>query len=319
MRHLATRCLRRDNPGSSVDSKTDRQKPHDGAQRMKLFRLPHGLRVWGAPAAGLELRYLYHEIFEQYCYERHGITVADGNVVFDVGANIGMFSLSLMDRFRDLQIYCFEPIPITYACLARNLAESSRKADHAVVTMDVAIGAADSQTTMEYFPIVPSNSTQYPSDKHRESVAQLDSGRFSDVWKLDKRLALLFLIVFPFRRQLAGPLFRLGLAGGVTITCPVKTLSGVIRERGVERIDLLKIDVEGAEMDVLAGLQENHWALVRQLAIEISPSNKSRVGELTNRLRSLGFEHIAVESMLGGASNLDDRVPCTIFAVREAA
>lgn len=285
---------------------------------MKHFRLPHGLRVWGARPSGLELRWLYHEIFEEHSYERHRIAITHGNVVFDVGANIGLFSLSLMERFRDLRIYCFEPVPFTYECLTRNLAESSRNNSNAFTTLDVALGAADSQTTIEYFPIVPSNSTQYPSDKHRESVVQLESWRFSDVWKYSKGLALLFLIVYPFRKQLANPLFRLGLAGGVSITCPVRTLSSVIRERGVERIDLLKIDVEGAEMDVLAGLDECHWPLVRQLAMEISPANKGRVAELTNRLHSRGFKQIALESMLGGASDLDDRIPCTIFAVREA-
>jgi hypothetical protein len=132
-------------------------------------------------------------------------------------------------------------------------------------------------------------------------------------------LAILFLLVFPFRKQLANPLFRIGLTGGMSITCPVRTLSGVIREHGVQRIDLLKIDVEGAETDVLAGLEEYHWPLVRQMAMEISPSNKSHVTKLTNRLHSLGFKHIALESMLGGAANLDDKVRCTIFAVREAA
>ena len=41
--------------------------------------------------------------------------------------------------------------------------------------------------------------------------------------------------------------------------CQLKTLSEVIRESQVERIDLLKVDVEKSELDVLAGIDEDDW------------------------------------------------------------
>ena len=41
---------------------------------------------------------------------------------------------------------------------------------------------------------------------------------------------------------------------GEHVTCEVKTLSDVIREQAIERIDLLKVDVEKSEVDVLAGI-----------------------------------------------------------------
>ena len=37
--------------------------------------------------------------------------------------------------------------------------------------------------------------------------------------------------------------------------CQLRTLSDVVREEGVERIDLLKIDVENAEYEVLMGIR----------------------------------------------------------------
>ena len=36
---------------------------------------------------------------------------------------------------------------------------------------------------------------------------------------------------------------------------PVRTLDSVFREHGVEAVDVLKIDVEGAEPDVVRGLE----------------------------------------------------------------
>ena len=53
------------------------------------------------------------------------------------------------------------------------------------------------------------------------------------------------------------------------LTCPLRTLSEVIRERGVERIDLLKVDVEKAELDVLEGIAEQDWPRIRQVAVEV--------------------------------------------------
>jgi FkbM family methyltransferase len=37
-----------------------------------------------------------------------------------------------------------------------------------------------------------------------------------------------------------------------TLMCELRTLSSFLREEGLDRVDLLKIDVERAEFDVLA-------------------------------------------------------------------
>src|SRR5262249_44073474 len=52
-------------------------------------------------------------------------------------------------------------------------------------------------------------------------------------------------------------------------TCHFETISDVMREHGVEQIDLLKIDVEKSELDVLAGIQEGDWKRIRQLVVEV--------------------------------------------------
>lgn len=287
------------------------------APAMKLFQLPEGLRVWNGPESGSDTQFLYRENFQRHCYEKNGIAVKDGDVVFDVGANIGMFALSLMDRFRDLQIFCFEPVPSTYACLARNLEESPGRTKHKASAFNLGLGKADGQTTIEFFPGAPSNSTLYSAEKHRDFGRILDGVRFADIWRTQKAKALLLLPLFPFRRRLLGPAFERVMAEGVSLSCQVRTLSAMIREQGVERIDLLKIDVEGAEMDVLAGIEDEHWPLIRQLAMEVEVSNKSRLPALTERLRSLGFSRIAVQSMFEAPCNPDDTVACNVYALRE--
>ena len=51
-----------------------------------------------------------------------------------------------------------------------------------------------------------------------------------------------------------GPMNHLvdeGVAGATTVT--MITLDNTVKERGIERVRLMKIDVEGFEFDVLAG------------------------------------------------------------------
>lgn len=43
------------------------------------------------------------------------------------------------------------------------------------------------------------------------------------------------------------------------------TVSDLIRRHGLERVDLLKIDVEGAELDVLHGIEQEHWPRIQQV------------------------------------------------------
>ncbi len=53
------------------------------------------------------------------------------------------------------------------------------------------------------------------------------------------------------------------------VKCRLCRLSDFLREQGVDRIDLLKIDAEYSEHEILAGLSEEDWPKVRQLVVEV--------------------------------------------------
>jgi len=58
--------------------------------------------------------------------------VADGDTFFDIGANIGWYSINIAASRRATQVHAFEPIPTTYAELNKNIALNapSRIAPH---------------------------------------------------------------------------------------------------------------------------------------------------------------------------------------------
>jgi acyl carrier protein len=66
----------------------------------------------------------------------------------------------------------------------------------------------------------------------------------------------------------------------------LRTLSEVIREQGVERIDLLKIDAEKSELDVLMGIAENDWHKIQQIVIE---AHEAQLAPMTALLEQHGY------------------------------
>ncbi|MFL6203049.1 MAG: amino acid adenylation domain-containing protein, partial [Thermoanaerobaculia bacterium] len=220
-----------------------------------------------------ETEFLWEEIFADRSYLRHGIELRDGDCVFDVGANIGLFSL-FAGREAAVRIHAFEPIPPVFETLRIN-------AD--LHGLDVRLhdcGLADRPGTAEL--------TYYPH-------ATLISGRFADAAE-DRQVVRSFL---------AGRQEEAGLSDGQIEellderlqaerhACRLRTLSDVLAEEGIERIDLLKIDVEKSELEVLAGLREEDWPKVRQVVVEVHDLD-GRVQRALDLLRRHGFE-VAVE------------------------
>ncbi len=276
---------------------------------MKQFRCPNGLRVWNAPKSRHDTHFLFKEIFERHCYEQHGISVNNGDVVLDIGANVGMFALSLMERFRDLKIVCAEPVPNTYACLERNLSGSPRRSLHDITLLDCAIGSTNADATIAFFPQMPSNSTLHLQEKRRHWERFSAEVTSSELSNLHRAFAFLPRRVFAL---IVKPMLK----DAQNIKCKIQTLSDTIRQQALGSVDLLKIDIEGAEIEALNGLEEQHWPLIRQLVLEIEPSNKHMLSSLVAKLGALGFSKVTVQSFAGGTVDIEDSKPCTVYALR---
>ena len=61
------------------------------ASDQEFYQLPNGLEI--AHNNKNETDLLYLELFEERTYLRHGISLRDGDSVFDIGANVGLFTL----------------------------------------------------------------------------------------------------------------------------------------------------------------------------------------------------------------------------------
>lgn len=81
--------------------------------------------------------------------------------------------------------------------------------------------------------------------------------------------------------------------GGRTIDVPCLTLDDIVRDHRLDRIDVLKIDVQGSEYEILYGASPETLALVQRLVVECErfdePADWSVAG-LVRHLESVGFK-----------------------------
>ena len=78
-----------------------------------------------------------------------------------------------------------------------------------------------------------------------------------------------------------------------TFPCNLRTLSEIVDEERVARIDLLKIDAERSEREILAGIRPEHWGLIRQVVLEVQ-DEAGGLDEVVRLLVEQGF-HVATE------------------------
>jgi amino acid adenylation domain-containing protein/FkbM family methyltransferase len=222
-----------------------------------------------------ETEFMYREIFEEHIYLKHGIGLGDGACIFDIGANIGLFSILASLVCDRVEIQAFEPLPPIYEVLALNASLFGRS----IEANQLAIADRQGEAVFTYYPHSSVLSGRY-ADKQEETetVAAFIRNQLSAAGEQDD------LAADQIDDLLAERL------SSTPFTCPLKTLSQVIEEKGVKRIDLLKIDVEKGELDVLNGIDQDHWPIIGQLVVEVHQRRgDGRLAKIVRLLEERGY------------------------------
>jgi FkbM family methyltransferase len=133
-----------------------------------------------------------------------------GMTFFDIGANVGVFSVAAGKAMEEAQgsIYAFEPCPATFAILEKNLQENELAGVHAqCVALSERSGAA----------------SLYVNAAMKDGLNSLEDPSHGDA-------------------EVVG-----------TVAVRVTTLDEFIAEHEIPSVDVMKVDVEGAELLVFRG------------------------------------------------------------------
>ncbi len=87
--------------------------------RERIFRIRDGTKFYFTAASCSGAGY-FQELYLQNGYFKN-YQLKNGDVVLDIGAHIGIFSIMAARSKKDLRIVSYEPSPVLYALLQRNL------------------------------------------------------------------------------------------------------------------------------------------------------------------------------------------------------
>ncbi|MGC4100316.1 FkbM family methyltransferase [Ferruginibacter sp.] len=173
----------------------------------------------------------------------------EGNVVFDIGAHMGVFSYFLACQVgKTGKVFSFEPAPLTYKMLQHTIAYNHL--ENTVEANQMAMAEKAGELTFYIY-----------------SNSKISSGNS------------------------LSPLNPAGTSHGITVK--TVTLDDFFEEKKLSRLDFIKIDAEGAELEILKGGQKTIRQYKPYITLEVHPrvfvpSDKIMI-ELFDLIVSMGY------------------------------
>lgn len=229
----------------------------------KPSKLPNGTEV--LTNNSFEADMLIAEIFEHSIYQDGNIRYSEGDTILDIGGNVGLFAHFASQQCDGLLVISCEPIPDIHGLLCKNT-ESISNAE--IKPLLIGIASSSDPLRFRYTPRFPCASTAFPdlSDGKFDRDVEFTLGTFEQLSSPTLRHTLQILPL-PIRRLIANWSTRY-YNKSIDIECQMTTISDLIDRFDLDRVALIKMDIEGAEVDALKGIRDEHWDRLEQFCIE---------------------------------------------------
>jgi FkbM family methyltransferase len=245
----------------------------------------------------METRLILDEILVDKIYFQEGVSISHGDIVLDVGANIGVFALCAAKQ--GAQVYAYEPIPGTFELLQQNI--HLHGLDNVVHPRNIGLSERSEEKIMFHYPSM-STWDSWNTREDRELVAE----NLQDALDILKtaapvRYKALKLLGFKSLQQaLVRDAIGKILASAVKVKCQFETLSGVISQENIRSIALLKLDAELADWQILNGVKAQDWQRIRQVAMEVHL--ESDLAPISQFFSERDFSKVSVKKLKGEIS-----------------
>jgi FkbM family methyltransferase len=240
----------------------------------KSFETPCGLTI--AHLNRVETEFVYKEIFQERAYLKHGITLQDGDCVFDIGANIGLFTIFVQEHFSNVKVFAFEPSFETFNILVKNTGRYGSN----VVACPFGVAGGSGEALFTFYP-----------------GYSILSGFHGDVARDTETIRCGILNMWRERfpgaedpeQRFVDAMTQEALGAKEERRCQLRAISQVIDEANIPVVSLLKIDAEGSELEILDGIRDDQWRKIRQIALEIHDKDGDKLPRIKEILQSHRF------------------------------
>ena len=187
--------------------------------------------------------------------------------VFDIGANVGLYSLNLYQRHRELEYYLFEPIPTTYAQLKKTQNLNQIDEDH-YKTFNVGMSDAEGQIKF-YVPAANEAASMVANEDDFYKKRSDSMGGYTGETNIEE------------------------------VICQVTTLDSFVKQEKIKQIDFIKIDVEGNEKAVLEGAKDSIIKFRPLVYTELLRKHARRFGyhpnDVIRSMQTLGYDCVTMQ------------------------
>jgi amino acid adenylation domain-containing protein/FkbM family methyltransferase len=266
----------------------------DPDSNKKVHDLPNGMSIFCQNKS--EADFMYREIFTESQYTKNGILLGPGACVFDVGANIGMFTLFISTMIPEATVYSFEPIPAIYDTLSLNVSLCKSN----IKTIPMGLSDKPGREEFTYYRDISIISGRYADAVEEKHIIRSHLLHGQQIGKTEYDDLSKEAIENLLEEKLKTKKYN----------CELTTISDVIQKEKLNKIDLLKIDAEKSEQDVLNGIADPDWKKINQMVIEIH-GGSSRLEKMTTMLESRGYS-IKIEK----DNALEDTELYLVYAIR---
>ena len=254
-----------------------------------LVKLPNGMSVHSHQKG--ETEFLYKEVWEQREYAHKKFTCYDqpNAVIFDVGANIGMFSMFAAQESEphNVTLHSFEPIPQIHAICQANITKHIKRTSNATVHR-LGLSNKAGQASFNFHPNFSLHSSGVDDFEARRTERLRNDLPALLADMEEKNKVPWWVSCLPRCCVLRmGSCLVSKLSESVKVTVQLDTVSAVIERHHIDRIDLLKIDVEGCEERVLEGIEAKDWSKIQHATLEVEDFAACK--RVTALLESKGF------------------------------
>lgn len=254
--------------------------------RLPKTTLPDGRTIAHMNAS--ETWLIYDEIFREKIYDQPRVHLHDGATVIDIGSNIGLFLIYATDHYDRLNYFCFEPIPDTFQVLKHNR-EWIRQADHRVTLMNQGVWKEKDTAEFRHLPRFSCSSTMCPDDSDEQYQRAIDFTLNVFDQHPNRVLATLLGYLPHFARVAIAKVIMKHHGRHQTIRCELTSIGDILKDHSINEVDYLKVDAEGAEIEILNAVSRDDWLRIKQVVVETHRGNDA-MNQVEQILRNQGFE-----------------------------